>query len=269
MILAVASVGQGCNQMNTPMSSIQQETPSYPNPTIIEAVAEVYFDRSLSTDELESLQCHFQESYRCDKERLVSINTSIGPSGINSNLVETQDFRIKVNICKSGLLQIYKERLSFHWLNKYPGWPVFKQQLQSLIEQFQNQISVSRATQIGVRFINKVDRKSRSQQVGRWLKGSRYYPMDLLQAKRDYFYRGRWPTGESSLLQICIAEDCKAVGNCYPLLLDIDIVRSYSQPVDLSQDLAEVIDRSHQEVYLIFDSATSAHYKKLLNEERP
>ena len=118
---------------------------------------------------------------------------------------------------------------------------------------------------IGVRFINKLDKKTIDQKVGFWLKSSPNYPKNILTAQSDFFYRCKWPLKFGKCAQVCIAEAEPTNQHFKPLILDIDVMKLIDKPLKLEPSLIEIASNLHDEVYSVFESSISSHYRKILN----
>lgn len=239
----------------------------YKNPTIIEAVVEIRFAKSLEKIDYQKLEKSLGSKFECKKDELVIYSAAFHPSGLSLQHDRPGQIRLKFTLGNQIFVQVYPDRFSFHWVGKYPGWDIFQAEFEKFRKQLWKALPGIMGQQVGIRFINKLDQKTIDQKVGLWLKVSPNYPKNLLSVQSDYFYRCKWPLRHDRWTQVGIAEAELTNQSFRPLMLDIDIIQQIDKPLKLDSSLSTLASELHDVVYDIFESSISVHYKKILNTE--
>jgi hypothetical protein len=237
----------------------------YKNPTIIEAVVEIRFAKSLENNDNQKLEKLLGSKYECKKDELVIYTAAFNPSGLSLQHDRPGQIRLKFTLGSQTFVQVYPDRFSFHWVGKYPGWDIFEGEFEKFRKQLCKALPGIMGQQVGIRFINKLDQKTIDQKVGLWLKVSPNYPKSLLSVQGDYFYRCKWPLRPYRWAQVGIAE-AELTNQCFrPLMFDSDIIHQIEKPLKLDSSFSKLTSDLHDEVYDIFESSISVRYKKILN----
>lgn len=237
----------------------------YSSPTIIEAVIEVRFASSMDTQKIEK---KLGSRYKYEKSDLVVYAAAFNPTGVSLQQSRPGQTRLKFTIKDQVSAQVYPDRLSFHWVGKYPGWGVFQPEFADFWKQLAKVCPEVKGNRISVRFINMVDQKTVKQQVAYWLRPSLHYPKSILAAKSDYFLSFRRPLGKERLVQIFVAEGELKEKHIKPLILDIDVIQNIAASSQRRFDPSKTIELLHEEIFRIFQDSISLNYKKVLNEKK-
>lgn len=236
----------------------------YLNPTIIEAVVEIRFAQLLTLEDNEKIEKKFGSHYTLKKDELNIYNAEFNPTGMSLKHDKPGYTRLIVTLENQILVQIYPDKFSFHWVGKYPGGDKFHEKFKGFWTKFCKALPGVMGQQVGIRYINKLDQKTVDQPIGYWLKSSANYPKNILKAKSNYFFRGKWPLGKNRFAQLSIAE-AEIRDNLNPLILDIDVIQQMDKPLKLEPSFFKIVIELHDEVYDIFSSSISSNYKKVLN----
>lgn len=241
--------------------------PHYPNPTIVEAIIEIRFSKSLENIDNEKLEFIFGSKYTLKKDELVTYIASFNPTGMSLKHDKSGQIRLKLTLGEQIFVQIFPDRFSFHWVGEYPGWDKFHGDFEHFLKQLFKALPNVLGQQIGIRFINKLEQKTFDQNVGFWLKSSPNFPDNLRTAKNDYFYRCKWPLKIDSWAQVSIAE-AEMNDSFRPLMFDIDVIQQIEKPLKLDTTLSKLTVELHEEIYNIFESSISSNYKKILSYKK-
>lgn len=245
--------------------------PCYSNSTIIEAIVEVHFDYQLSNKHLDTILQAFSQSYECKKDSIIMYKADIGEKGLSIAHENTGQFRIHIQKSPQVLAQVFSNRLSVHWIGKYQGWRLFETEFLSLWKIFQANSPKIQTKKFGLRFINRIDKKTEKQPLKTWFKSSPNYPTNLLNSKSDFFYRGKWMSDDPEIsgyrnIIITIAEAEPIAEKMRPILFDIDAIQTCDENVRNNKQMMHVINILHDAIWSIFSSSISKHYEKHLNK---
>lgn len=172
-------------------------------------------------------------SYSLKKDELVVYTASFNPTSMSLKQNKPGQVRLNLKLGDQVIIQIFPERLSFHWIGKYPGWKVFRTEFKQFFKQLSEILHDILLLQVGLRFINKLTQKTCEQNVGFWLKSSPNFPAKLCSVKNDYFFRCKWPLEIERWVQVSVAE-AEISANFRPLMLDIDVIQQLKKLSNLS-----------------------------------
>jgi uncharacterized protein (TIGR04255 family) len=136
------------------------------------------------------------------------------------------------------------------------AWPIFREEAQPV-----------KITRVGLRYINRVLRLSKTEQPGYWLKESPSIPPVLLTSGEGFSHRLEVRLDEHNRLLTTIAHGIGPdAGPFGALFYDIDrVLERESEPSD--DALSSTVEDLHEDVWKIFVEAKSENYDRLLNGE--
>lgn len=240
----------------------------YKNPTIIEAIIEVRFAKKIEKNDHQNLEKVLGSKYTCKKDELVTYTAQFNPSELALQHDKSGEIRLKFTLKDQIFVQVYPDRLSYHWVGKYPGWDTFQSEFHRFSKHLNNALPEIKGQQVGVRFINKLDQKKTKQKVGFWLKSSPNYSKCILVTHSGYFYRCRWSLKSDRWAQVCIAEAELTKEDYKPLIFDIDVIQHIPKFLKIESSLIDLASDLHDEIYKIFNSSISSNYKRVLNRKQ-
>jgi uncharacterized protein (TIGR04255 family) len=244
------------------------EHPTYPNPTIAEALCEVHFAyptdsawRARLAGEVFKL---VQDDFPILEPRVeTAFEIKAGPEGIGQHLLPPSHRMVFRHATKNLFFQLGEGVLTLNVLQPYPGWQAMSEDLAALWTKIHPVVKPSIVFRIGLRYINRIPRKPEINPVGYWLNPTDYIPAAPLKTHQGFFSRVSVTENEHNRIVVTLAEN-KTEGMSQ-IVLDIDrIVEEEIQPT--TAELGKRISRMHDDVWRVFRSAMTDGLEDLLKE---
>ncbi len=134
----------------------EQLSEGYPRPPIIEAVVELRFRESLSSEAVESVSKRLAKRYPHEQPfRMVSLNYDVAQDTAAVH-PQSAGFR-RTDLDSTTICVIVGSHLTTSVLAPYPGWDVFYELVNQNYDIFRQTVGVVPLARIGVRYINRID----------------------------------------------------------------------------------------------------------------
>jgi uncharacterized protein (TIGR04255 family) len=233
--------------------------PTYPNPTITEAICEIHFDLPKHRPWKASYPGRFFREIQDDYPEMevgqqTAFQIEIGPMGASQRLVPIPPRTRYTHKNEQKLLQLTENIFTVNFLEPYPGWETVRQ---TLIEVWPKIIKVLRPTvikRIGLRYINQIPLESPQQEGNIWLKPGRYIPASVLDAVFPSLSRVDVAISEHDKVIVSIARAMAETSRQNVLVLDVDrLVEREIEPQE--RPLMEEIELLHTDLWDIFYTA--------------
>lgn len=246
--------------------------PTYPNPTIIEALCEIHFsargERVWSPTQPLPLYCRLQATFPVvEVVPELAVHLEFSPDGPKQS-VQKRSQRVRLsNAQKTRMLQISSDVWVYNVLSPYPGWPRLKEDLLELWNNCSDILEPQAIFKIGLRYINKIENTSEDQSISLWLQPTERIPSGILNSANDF----------SATVEISFDENHRLVETLRCLRPDdampfgatiFDIDRSWQGSAEnTSAAIASLLERLHEDVWAEFDAAITPALRKKLETE--
>ncbi|HWS84831.1 MAG TPA: TIGR04255 family protein [Ktedonobacteraceae bacterium] len=247
---------------------MSSEHPTYPNPTIAEAVCNIHFRLSQAKEWLSfpgKLFKHIQNDYP-EMEPLVEIGLQFeqGPLGAGTNLVpKRQKVRFK-HSTRPLILQLGEDFLSISTLPPYRGWKVMRRDALAAWQQVEEVLQPEVINRIGIRYINRIEKETEQDHLGTWLVANDYIPNGILRSEPGSLLRLQTRLDTENSLIITLGDTQSEVNGEGVIIFDID--RIFEREMATGQEfLEQEIDRLHAEAWEVFSSAKGEQLEAFLN----
>jgi len=240
--------------------------PSYPFPTVVEALCEVHFQLSQGQTWKPSLpgalfkriQNEFPEM---EPALELGVQLELGPHGVAQKVLpHRQRTRFK-HATRPLCLQLGENVFTVNLLPKYPGWETMRKDVLKAWKQAQETLQPSTVTRIGLRFINCIERESQEDRPANWLKATDYIPPGVLTSEPGFL--SRVEARLDSQNRIIVTLGFQSEGAHGAVVLDIDRIVETEFPPDV-EALGDAMDRLHEDVWYAFNSAKGDKLERLL-----
>lgn len=243
--------------------------PSYPNPTIREAVCEIHFRQpsdvawkpTLPAELFKRIQQEFPEM---EPVQEAGLEVQVGPEGLQQRwLPGRQRMRFR-HAERPHLLQLSEELLTVNELQPYPGWDTMRSDIGNAWTRLSEVASLHAVTRVGLRYINVIPRTEAGQAPTVWLKATRYIPEATLESPEGYFSRVRAQLSATDRVIVTLGETTNELsGQHGGIVFDID--RITEEEIAASEEaVLSVLDRLHEDVWTIFAEARTPLLQQLL-----
>jgi uncharacterized protein (TIGR04255 family) len=244
--------------------------PSYPNPQLVEALCEVHLRLSAADPWKPNKPGAFfkavQETYpEIEPVTQQGIQLVIGSDGLPQQqlLPPRISFRLKHRE-RPMLLQLSEQIFTINALRPYPGWMNVKSELQQVWPLVLQIIKPEAITRIGMRYINRISRRTSEEKLGYWLRPCQFVPDALLQSGPGYQMRLQGSVGVNDRVVLTIAHDPNDPKEMHGAVL-FDIDRITERVLDPAwSELDAVVEVLHEEIWQVFEAAKGNHLDKLL-----
>ena len=243
--------------------------PSYPNPTIQEAVCEFQFK--------------LDESSSWTPNRPTLLSNKLGEAYADFETISEQAYQIVIgadgpmpqpsapklklkfkNAKVPIILQATDRSFSVNALRPYQGWADLRDEIFRIWPIFIEVIKPSTISRIGMRYINRIGRQNRSETPGYWFRENEYMPKILLDSGPNFLSRLEHRSSTSSRLIVTVAHD-ESVKTEYfgSILFDIDCIQESDVAIDASA-VRGVVEQLHEDIWQVFESAKGENLNNLL-----
>ncbi len=246
--------------------------PSYPSPTIQEALCEIHFRLPAGVEWKPSWFGEFFKHLQPDfpefePAQRMGLQLQIGPHGAGQALMPPR-YRMSFRHSKKNLiLQLSESTLTVNVLPKYPGWTDMRQDILSAWEKARESVNPSSVERIGLRYINRIDREQAGEPAGAWLAANEYLPRSVLASKPGFLARVVVRPEENRRLIVTLGETPDDRNEMSAIILDIDCILERDTAVE-SHDIGSAIDQLHDAAWGAFSSSTTPRLQGLLNVSR-
>ena len=242
--------------------------PTYPNPTIREALCEIHFvlpaEREWSSkifgqffkevqDEFPQLEPSHQDA---------SIKLQAGPEGVMHQLVPPRQRMRYINPDTNLLIQLSEGIFTVNVLPVYPGWAFMRDNMLRLWEKANKLLTPINISRIGLRYINFIPRKTLDEKPGDWLQQSSYIPGMVLSSLPGFLSRTEVKVSVERRLIVTLAE---STGQPPPIVFDIDCIVEKDIPV-CNDLIINELESLHDTEWDIFKSSINQRLEALLQE---
>jgi len=243
--------------------------PSYPYPTIAEALCEVHFAlspekpwrASFIGDFFKAIQSEYPEM---EPLQDVGLQFEMGPQGLGQSLLPPrQRVRFK-HADRQLLLQLAEDTLTVNVLPPYPGWPKMVQEVMEAWQKAVEVLAPSAITQIGLRYINRIEALSTKDRVSDWIKANEYIAPGVLRSDPGFLSRAEVHLDTQNTLIVTLGDQPSGpTAGHNAIIFDIDRV-SQRELSPQNDSLSHEIDHLHEDVWQVFSSAKSDRLELLL-----
>lgn len=242
--------------------------PSYPNPTIREALCEVRFEREAGwTPELFS---KFAAEVRDDFpifEPVIAlgVQVEIAPGAVGQTILPPgQLVRFRRATGDNLILQLGPGVFSVNLLPRYPGWDEMRRRFETGWDRLIAVIGPSTATRIGLRYVNLLP-AAPSEGVSDWLQPSDYLPPAIVDSKPGFFYRAQFRPNEECQVTVTLARGSMTEGpeghGDEGIILD---THCYSDRASGPDAVIAKVEGLHELAWRVFSSALTGRARAYL-----
>ena len=245
--------------------------PSYPNPTIQEAVCEIHFqlregitwDPSWYGAFFKQVQDQFPDFQPVIVPQIqLHISQHPPPSPV---VVLPQVMRYQ-HAFRNVLLQLSENRIVVNILPRYPGWQQVREDIRYAWENTRAVVDPERITRIGLRYINRIERSAPSETLDAWLVPNEYIPHGVLRSQPGFVAHVEVRHDQENRVRLTVGDQEPSSGGYGAFIFDIDRMTER----DIAPDTGSVLDVTtelHDHVWDIFQSARGDRLERLLKEE--
>jgi hypothetical protein len=244
----------------TTSSKTRREHPSYPNPTIAEALCEIHFvlpeeigwKPTLPGDLFKKIQNEYPDM---EPSLEVGLELELSPHRIGHSLLPPRPRMRFKHMSRPLLVQLAPNVFTVNVLPKYPGWQTMRRDVAHAWGQAKDVVKPAKVTRVGLRYINRIERQSENETPKDWFKAGDYIPAGVLESKGAFLSRVELQLDAQNRVIVTLAE-IRADQATGPkgIVLDIDRILEKELSLDDEKMLREM-DRLHEHVWEIFQAS--------------
>ncbi len=235
------------------------EHPTFPNPTIQEALCEIHFrlpdgvewKPSLFGDFYRYIQSEFPE---LEPVTQVGVQLQMGPSAISHALLPLQQRMRYKHKSRNLLLQLSADILTVNVLPQYPGWTQMSKDVLNTWNHVREVIKPASIVRIGLRYINRIGRTHPAERAGDWLTSSDYIPKSALESLPGFLSRLQIRKDKRNRLIVTLGDKPGTGDSASEIVLDIDCILEADIRIE-DEAILDEINSLHQTAWDIFSSS--------------
>jgi len=235
--------------------------PTFPNSTITEAICEVRFELPSERPWKSVYQGRFfrevQDEYP-DMEVVPQAGFQLEISGLDNNqLFSPIAPRTRyTHKSREKFIQISEKAFTVNIFKPYPGWSSVQQTVVDSIPKFFNVVKPHAITRIGLRYINQISLKDKSQLGGIWLNPGEYIASSILNTTYQAISHVDVPLTDNSKVIVNTARLAQKNNDIEGMILifDIDHIVEKNISPAITPLLSELVEL-HDQVWHIFNTS--------------
>lgn len=238
----------------------------YPNPTISEALCEIFFSTDEKFDQkINKLKDSLEASYPDVKDDPIKhFKAIIENSGLSVKEETTQRSVFK-HVDRNHLLQVSPGLIAINEIGEYPTWDVFKNDIKVGYDAVSDVFPVTSINRVGLRYINLIPRVDRAEEVFNWLVPNKYYPDGILNSKKGFLSKCEFDLEQNRKLVVTISESLQQ-DHFGAIVFDIDAICVCPEGAD-ADSLFVLLEDLHDIISDVFHTSLSKKYQSRLMDE--
>jgi len=197
--------------------------PSYPNPTILEALCEIHFPAEPTKFAIDFALVW--DRLRAEFPRMESRIDLLPPTNESANSSEprpTQPRYILHHARRKILLPFTPGSFASHTLAPYLGWQKMEADFKTSWQKVQEILAVSHVTQITVRYINRVPLTLPWEEALGWLEAGDYLPSAVVKTAPPFQSRVQTGSGTGNITTVSIGHQTLPNGAEPAMIVDFE-----------------------------------------------
>lgn len=248
--------------------------PTYPNPTIQEAVCEIRFElpegESWRPSVFGELFSELQSEFPILEPAPVAGFRIEVARGKLSRLAVSPPQRMRYRQESGNLqLQLAEGVFTVNVLPMYPGWARMREEVLRAWSSARSLIRPAKITRIGLRYINRIKRAQLGETSGDWLNPSDYVCRAVLSSLPGFVSRLEMRTDPENRLIVTLGEaPAASPEDAGAIVLDIDCIVEKDIGIENEAVMAEM-DKLHDLEWDVFAASVSRRLENLLEGGEP
>jgi uncharacterized protein (TIGR04255 family) len=244
--------------------------PRYPEPTIAEALCEIYFALPPERRWKPSLPGAFFKRIQDEYPEIEPVQQPDLRIDLVQRRVLPPQQRIRfTHTTHSRLIQLSEDIITVNILAPYPGWETMSEVVLDTWRKAREVLEPSAITRIGLRYINRIKRLSDEDRPGDWLRATDYIPPGVLSSLPGFLLRVEVHQDNQNRLIVTVGSDVSdSAGEFGAVIFDIDRIVEREMPPE-EQLLVQEMNRLHEDIWKTFAEAKTDKLTRLLEGREP
>lgn len=247
--------------------------PSYPNPLVIEAVCEMHFrlpkEKPWSQTLPGDLFKRIQGEYPGIEAGLeVGLQLELSSVGLGQKFLSPRQRISFKHANRPIMLQLTDKALTVNVLAPYPGWNQMRRVVTNAWQNALDVLAPDAITRISLRYINQIKRKVPKERPSFWFRANDYIPAGALNSESGFLSRVEVHLNSENRVVVILGDQPSTPQVEYgSIIFDIDRLLDQELPPKVGT-LESEMDRLHEDIWRIFDSAKSDRLELVLKGEQ-
>lgn len=241
------------------------EHPTYPNPTVVQALCHIEFDSSAEASWQISRPTQFLQAVADEYPNISPLSAPTITSAAGGPTIQiTPSLRLQ-NDDKSRYISVGDKSFTFGQTKDYPGWDRFSAKLIEGWDKFVGIAHPRQVVRVGLRYVNLIPRSKEHPLISNWLKPTSSIPETLIRSKADPFMSRTesWIDKDSLLIVTIGLQAPTTPDEISKIIFDIDRISSVT--IDpRAENLMKQISLLHDDVWREFAAAKTRHFDSYL-----
>ena len=246
--------------------------PSFQNPQIQEAICEIRFQMPDNKKWQPEFFGEYFNSIQQDfpyQEPFVQfgIRMQAEQKGVEQTFLPAQQWVRYKHKSVPLILQLTENILTINVLPDYPGWEIMSKFILDYWKKFYYVINPEQIIRIGLRYINRIERKKADELPEIWLKTSDYIPKAVLSSRAEFishldFYK------DKNRIKVTLAEINNEILNKKDIMFDIDCIAQKTIKIDDEKDIVNEINILHDMAWEVFSASLTTRLRNILEGKK-
>jgi uncharacterized protein (TIGR04255 family) len=243
---------------------IEQTHPSYPNPTIQEALCEMRFPVGISP-----FASQFGLIWERLRDQFPGLETFVDvlpPPASNiaiSGPIPTQQRFVMRHSTRQFLLQFVPGAFTLNTLAPYLGWETMYEDIQAAWQTAQEVLVPEKVTSLTLRYLNRVPLPQPLSVSHRWLVAGDYVPPAVVNSVPPFQSRVQTGTGTGDVTTVAVAQMGLPVDDNFAMIVDIERTLTGNFSAKTPQ-IMEQVDALHTDVWDLFKAVKGPQWNDIL-----
>lgn len=242
----------------------EQTHPSYPNPTIQEALCELRFPVGISpfASQFGLIWDRLRGQFP-DLETFVDVLPPPAPNLAISGPLPTQQRFVMRHATRQFLLQFVPGAFTLNTLAPYLGWATMYEDIQAVWQAAQEVLVPEQVSSLTLRYINRVALPKPLTAAHHWLTAGDYIPVAAVNAVPPFQSRVQTGTGTGNTTTVALAQMGLPDDVDFAMIVDIERTLTGSFSAKTPQ-IMEQVDALHTEVWDLFKAVKGPQWNDIL-----
>lgn len=242
--------------------------PTFANPTIAEALCELHFALPGGVAFQQQWFGDFFTAARdeypiMEPQEVTEFMAGFGPEGMTQSRQQLLRM-IYRDSTRNDLIQLSDNILTVNVLPRYAGWVAFKSRIKIAWSLFQRTASPVGLNRIGLRYINRIPKRTPTELVSVWLRSAEFLPAKILDSQEGYHSRLQVTLAPNRRMVVSVGE-LEEEGGKRAIVLDIDTIRA-AHVGAAWPEIEACLEELHDHVWEVFEKSKSPALDALLKE---
>ncbi|MEP7037612.1 MAG: TIGR04255 family protein [Acidobacteriota bacterium] len=237
----------------------------YEEPSVIEALIEVYFSQTMNDFSVWSdFNNRIKKKYPTVEESIIpKAEIQVNQSGESHQRISPEKLYRFYQKDKSKLVQANKDFISVHQLKPYSGYENFRAEAEKIINDYVSVTEPKMVNRIGMRYINQVMIPETNVELSRYFKFMPQIPEEVTDGINDVLLQIQFvPRNSNHQIMTSLRSGNSSLENQVVFFLDIYDIIQLNNEIEIA-DILKSLDEAHNNIERVFEGFITDEARKL------